>query len=84
MAGYFCETSGYCVADPAQGAACSGGVACGAKLRCDATSNLCAPQLQDGSACTEPSDCSGGVCIGTSSGGVCAATYTFAVGSARA
>jgi hypothetical protein len=82
MGGYFCETSGYCVANPAKGAACSATVACGANLRCDATTNLCADQLQDGSPCTEPSDCTGGVCISTNSGGVCAATYTFAVGSA--
>ncbi len=81
-AGYFCEASGYCVAEPSQGQACSATLACSPGLRCDSSGDVCAGQLQDDSPCTEATDCVGGVCITTSTGGVCAANYTFAVGSA--
>jgi hypothetical protein len=82
-AGYFCESGGYCVIDPGQaGKACGPGVSCNTGLGCSTTTMTCAAQLPDSAACTVDSDCSGGLCISVSDGAECAATYTFAVGSA--
>jgi hypothetical protein len=81
-AGYFCESTGYCVIDPDQaGQACGVGVSCNTGLRCDTTTMMCAAQLPDAAPCTVDSDCSGGLCIITANGAQCAATYTFVEGS---
>ena len=79
-AGYFCETSGFCVAEPVQGQACSASLACGPGLRC--AGSVCAGQLADAAACTADSDCTGGLCIATSSTtSACASNYTFGLGA---
>jgi hypothetical protein len=79
--GNYCEASANCVNDPSQGEACGAGIPCGTGLRCDATSSMCSAQLPDQSACSADSDCQGGICIATTTSGLCAATYTFALDS---
>jgi hypothetical protein len=85
--GYSCQAGGtgeYCIANPGAGQACGPGITCGSSmspLRCDTTTKLCATQLGDNSPCKDPSDCAGGFCILTSSGGLCSHTYTLAFGS---
>ena len=79
--GTSCDAGGHCVADPTTGQACGPGVSCASTLRCDASSMMCAPQLADTKACTLDTDCQGGFCIGTSTGGQCSSTYVLALGS---
>ncbi len=79
--GNYCEASNHCVSDPSQGEACGAGIPCGMGLRCDGTSNVCAAQLPDQAACSANSDCVGGICIATTTSGLCSATYTFAIDS---
>lgn len=81
-AGYFCQSSGYCVIDPNQvGQACGAGVACGAGLSCNSQTMACAQQAEDGASCAADGDCIGGICVSVTGGGQCATMYTFAVGS---
>jgi hypothetical protein len=82
-AGYFCQSSGYCVVDPDQaGQACGAGVSCNTGLSCKSETMTCAAQVPDGASCTADSDCTGGLCVSVPGGGQCAAMFTFAVGSA--
>lgn len=82
-AGYSCGVSGtgsFCVAEPVLDQACSATLACGPGFRC--AGSACAGQLPDGSACTAASDCTGGLCIATStSASACASNYTFGFGA---
>jgi len=77
----YCEASGHCVADPGMGETCGPGIGCSTGLRCT-TASVCEAQLPDTSACGADTDCVGGICVTTGNGGICAATETFAVGSA--
>jgi hypothetical protein len=80
--GNYCEAGNHCVSDPSAGEVCGSGIPCDMGLRCDGTSNTCKAQLPDQADCTANGDCTGGICVPTSStASKCFATYIFAADS---
>jgi len=68
--GFYCDGSN-CLEAPGQNQACSPTVRCTEGFKCTGPgSETCQPKADTGASCDEPDDCKG-VCLVSSSGGVC-------------
>ncbi len=74
--GYHCGITMHCDANGIAGEPCNDALPCKPDLKCSAL-GMCEDKLVDGSPCVTSDDCTGGICLATTAGNLCASRVTL-------